>query len=265
MNKYLERSLTSLRNELGVSYLGATKQSAKMNYSYENGVETYCIYLAPATMSGYNVCPNSKHCKEFCLNNSGHNKADILAHGEKMSKINQSRVKKTKCFFENKDLFMAIVIKEIEKSMAHAKANGLEFAIRLNGTSDISPEDFISDGKNILEIFSNVQFYDYTKVSNRIRNLQNKYPNYDLTLSYNGYNWDICKKYLEEGGKVAMVFGKGLPSTYKGFNVIDANGYDMRYIDPNSTIMGLHYHPTANDYKSGKLVIPKTRFIVEDY
>ena len=263
-NEVSKLSYANLLKQANVSYIGATKHSAKMEYSYENGTETYCIYLAPANMSGYNVCPNSKYCKDFCLNGSGKNKVDILAHGVEHSKINLSRIKKTVLFHKQKDLFMQIVIKEIIKYMNHAKKNGLNFAIRLNGTSDLSPEAFVYKGKNILELFPNIQFYDYTKVASRL-NISNKYPNYDLTLSFNGYNWNTCKKYLDNGGKVAMVFGKDLPEDYKTYNVIDANGYDMRYLDPKGTIMGLHYHATASDFVKGHYVMPTTKFIVTDY
>lgn len=253
-------TLKEMLTNIGVAYLGGTKHSAKMLYSYNNGTETYCLYLAPADMSGYNVCPNSKFCKAFCLNNSGHNKADILAHGIN-SKINNARIKKTKLFFENKDLFMRVLILEIVKAKRHADKYNMEFAIRLNGTSDISPEDFVYNGQNILEIFPDVQFYDYTKVASRL-SLIHKYKNYDLTYSYNGYNWATCEKFLNNGGKVAVVFEKNLPKTFHGFNVIDANGYDMRFMDPQGTIMGLHYHPTAFDYVNGVFHKPNTKFVV---
>lgn len=256
-------SLTSLRKQIGVSYMGATKHSAKMKYSYQNGTETYCLYLAPADMSGYNVCPNSKYCKALCLNNAGHNKADILSRGNENSKINLSRIKKTRLFYENRDLFMRTIIAEIVKAKHHADTNNLHFAIRLNGTSDLSPEQFIYEGENILQIFSDVQFYDYTKVPSRF-NLINKYPNYDLTFSYNGYNWNTCNNFLQMGGKVAVVFENNLPQFFHGYKVIDANGYDMRFLDPKGTIMGLHYHRTANDYVSGKYVKPTTKFIVDE-
>ena len=64
------------------------------------------------------------------------------------------------------------------------------------------------------------------------------------------------------GGKVAVVFEKELPKTFCGYEIIDANGYDMRYLDKCGTIMGLHYHPTANDYVNGKYVRPNSKFIV---
>ena len=259
----VEMTITALRKKLGVSYLGGVTHSAKMTYSYNHNVATYCLYLAPADMSGYNTCSNCLHCKQFCLNGSGRNKGDIISRGFEYSQINRARIKKTKAFFEQKDLFMKLLILEIEREMKIAKDKNMNFAIRLNGTSDLSPEEFTYNGKNILEIFSDVQFYDYTKDFRRIA-LTKKYPNYDVTLSYNGYNDYVCKEYLKRGGKVAVVFFDNMPKKMWGYNVIDANGYDMRYLDPNSTIMGLHYHRTANDYKSGKFVKPTTRFIVDN-
>lgn len=246
---------------VGVTYIGNTKQSAKMKYSYNNGTETYCIYLAPSNMSGRNVCPNDTHCKEFCLNGSGRNKGDIISRGVEHSHINISRIKKTKFFYENRETFMQIVIHEIKKAQKRAKLHGKEFSVRLNGTSDLSPLTFKYKGKNILELFPNVQFYDYTKCISRY-NLLKKYKNYDLTFSFDGHNWNECEQVLKENGKVAVIFENTLPKTFKGYNVINANDYDMRYLDPNKSIMGLHYHKTANDYKSGKYVKPISKAII---
>lgn len=265
MEKLTYQEYVNALKEIGVSYLGATRQSAKMVYSYNKKWETYCIYLAPSTMSGINVCPKSEHCKEFCLNGAGRNKGMIIAHGVENSVINEARIKKTKFFHKNRKLFMRVMMYEIDNAMNHAKKNGLNFAIRLNGTSDLSPLAFNIDGKNILELYPDVHFYDYTKVEKRIE-LQAKYPNYDVTLSFDGYNWDICEKYLDMGGKVAVVFEKEkeLPVAYKGYKVHDANGYDMRFLDPNGYIMGLHYHRTAHDYENGKYKRPNTPFIVKE-
>jgi hypothetical protein len=96
-----------------------------------------------------------------------------------------------------------------------------------------------------------VQFYDYTKVPNRLK-LMNIYPNYDLTFSYDGYNWDVCEAFLNDNGKVAVIFdSKTMPKYYKGYKVIDANEYDMRYLDPKGCIMGLEFHPIV---KNGKVI-----------
>lgn len=260
------KGYTKAKKELGISYLGNVAQSMKMRLSYENGTMTYCLYLAPWNMSGYQVCGFGKHCHEFCLNGSGQNKCDELARGVDGSKINHSRIKKTRLFYENKKLFMDLLVHEIASKKAKAEKMGFGFSVRLNGTSDLSPlafRDPISK-KTILEIFQDVQFYDYTKNPNRAK-LMKKYTNYDITFSYDGYNWNECEKFLQNNGKVAVVFysksGK-LPKKFKGYNVIDANGYDMRYLDPKRSIMGLHYHKTANDYKSGHFVIPNTPFVI---
>lgn len=262
---YSKLSMAKLYELANVSYIGSTTQSAKMNYSYNNGWETYCIYLAPSTMSGHQVCPNDKWCREFCLNGSGRNKGDILAHGFEHSKINISRIKKTKLFFENRELFMEIVIREITRFYNHAKKNNMGFAIRINGTSDLNIESFIYKGQNLLQSFPHIQFYDYTKCNGYLT-IPNRYANYDITLSFNGYNWEKCEEYLKNGGKVAVVFNGHLPNTFKGYRVIDANGYDMRFLDPKGTIMGLHYHKTANDY-NGINNNKYSKFIVnvEDY
>lgn len=249
-------------NEIGVTYLGTTTQNAKMVYSMNNGVESYCVHLAPSTMSGRNVCPNSEHCKEFCLNGSGRNKSDILLRGEEHSIINSARIKRTDAFYKKRDLFMQTLIHEIQVAQKRAIRNGRGFAVRLNGTSDLSPLVFKYQGKNILEWFPNVQFYDYTKVPTRYR-LLSKYKNYDLTFSFDGHNWDKCEEILKQGGKVAVIFeNENMPTSYKGYKVIDASGYDMRFLDPGNTVMGLHYHRTANDYKSGKYVKPISKAII---
>lgn len=259
-----EHSITALRKQLGVSYLGGIKQSAKMQYSYNNGTLTYCLYLAPANMADPNrsVCPVSATCRDYCLNGSGRNKGDILGRGVYDSTINRSRIKKTLAYWNNHDIFMELMILEILSAQIKAQSLNMEFSVRLNGTSDLNPEDFIYQGKNILEWFPTVQFYDYTKVPSRFY-LIDKYSNYDLTFSFNGYNWNACNAFLNRGGKVAVVFDCELPTTYKGWNVIDANNTDTRYKDPSSSIMGLHYHRTANDYKSGRYNRSKTPFIID--
>ena len=265
-------------NKLGMSYIGNVASSAKTMKSYQHGTMTYCIYLAPATMAGrtkkdsrINVCPKSEHCRAFCLNTSGHNKRDVLAYGIKKSPINHSRIKKTKLFYNDRDLFMHLVIHEIRRWKAKAEEKHMDFSIRLNGTSDLSPELFKDPdtGLNLLELFPDVQFYDYTKVYKRIA-LMEKYPNYDLTFSYDGYNWDECEKFLQNGGKAAVVFfDEKMPKYFAGYPVVDANDYDMRYLDPKKSIMGLHYHRTANDYyvdeKDGlrKFRVPDTPFVVK--
>ena len=244
----------------GISYLGSVSQSMKLRLSEKNGTMTYGIYLAPANMSGYEVCPCSKWCRAFCLNASGQAKLDILS-GKNI--IQAARIRKTRLFFEDRELFMRILVHEIRRWKNHAEMKKMHFAVRLNCTSDISPEDFVLNGKNILEIFPDVQFYDYTKVFTRI-SLLGKYENYDLTYSYSGHNQNLCKKFLARGGKVAVVFADNeMPAKFMGYPCCDGNLYDMRYLDPSGHIIFLHYHPVASDYVNGKFVAPDTPFVIK--
>ena len=161
---------------------------------------------------------------------------------------------------------MKLMICEINRTINYAKKHEMNFSIRLNCTSDISPEDFVYNGKNILELYPEIQFYDYTKVFSRI-GLLDKYPNYDLTYSYNGHNWGCCEYFLKRGGKVAVVFENqdSLPMAFKGYPVWDANAYDMRYLDPAKHIMGLHFHVTGANYdKNGKYIRPNDDFVISD-
>ena len=124
---------------------------------------TYILYLAPASQSGYNVCPMStEECRTACLTESGHNRIDV-----KKNAINKARIKKTKLFFEERDFFMTWLITEITNAMFDADKKGYKFSVRINGTSDISLESFKLNGMNILQYFPIVQFYDYTKVAKR--------------------------------------------------------------------------------------------------
>lgn len=261
---------------LGCTYLGGIRTSMKIEKSFQKGVCTYAVYLAPSTMARdsahphINLCPKSEQCKSFCLNGSGRNKVAILANSSEGSPIQRARIKKTHLLFDNKKLFMWILIHEIKKAKSYAEKNNMEFAVRLNGTSDINPLWLTYERKNILEIFPNVQFYDYTKMPNRLA-IPKQYPNYDLTFSYDGTNWDVCEKYLSEGGKVAVVFDvedeKGkqiLPPSYMGYDVEDANETDARFKDRKGTIQGLHYHRVANDYKNGVYSPRETNFVVRD-
>lgn len=264
MEKFI---LKRVLESVGIAYLGNVSHSMKTRLSQENGTMTYCIYLAPSDMSGHNVCPNGEHCRENCLNASGHNRSDILSRGFEGSKINRSRIRKTKLFYDDRDTFMRLMIHEIRVKRERAKRMGYEFAVRINGTSDLSPCLFRDpdSGKNILELFNDVQFYDYSKRPSSMHE-QRIFPNYDVTFSYDGYNWEYCKRHLDNDGKAAVVFFGELPQYFNGYRVVSGNEYDMRYQDPRGCVIGLHYHKTANDYKviNGKrtFVEPNTPFVV---
>lgn len=242
-------SIADAKRQTGLSYLGSVNLSAKHKKNYERGEMVYGLYLAPAESSGYNVCPKSNaECRFLCLNESGQNRMQT-----KTDNINKARITKTKLFFEHRQFFMEWLIADIKSSKAKADKYGYKFSVRLNNTSDINPEQFQlkidNVTKNILQVFPDIQFYDYTKVDNRIKLLE-KYKNYDLTFSYDGYNWNICKQMISNNVRVAVVFKKELPMSWNGIDVINGDLYDVRYHDERNVIVGLKFKQVRNKLES---------------
>lgn len=247
---------TQAKRMTGLSYLGGIATSSKIAKGLKYDEMTYILYLAPADRSGYEVCPmRSAECTAACLNESGHNRIDIHEN-----RINKARITKTKLFFEQRKFFMQWLQDEISAASKKAAAAGKRFSVRLNGTSDLSPEQFHLNGKNILELFPETQFYDYTKVHKRTQ-LPKKYSNYDITFSYSGTNAVHCQIALLQGIRVAVVFEE-IPESFWGYPVIDGDAYDMRYIDSSPVIVGLKYKQVRNklDKSTSKFVITKERY-----
>ena len=270
MVKLTTKQYNEILKSLGISYLGSYSQSAKLVLNERVGnVITYNLYLAPWTLAGeingrqINTCPGGEHCHTQCLFGSGRAKIETLTNGFEHSRIVRSRIKKTRLFYTDRDLFMALLCYELEHTKAYAEKRGYGFSVRLNCTSDISPLAFKADGMNILEMYPNVQFYDYTKVASRL-SLPFRYPNYNLTFSFDGYNWETCLTALNMGVNIAVVFDTpNCPTSYLGYNVIDGTKSDLRYKDiQGGNIVYLEYHRTAEDYKTGKYVAPNNPFVV---
>ena len=88
-----------------------------------------------------------------------------------------------------------------------------------------------------------------------------KYPNYDLTFSYSGHNWEASKQMLDNGlGRVAMVFDKSIPETYEGYKVVDGDNSDLRHYDDWGVIVGLKFKKVREkiDTYNSKFIIPLT-------
>jgi hypothetical protein len=264
MNTMKFTTIGNAKKLTGLSYLGSVASSSKIAKGLKFNEMTYILYLAPAEQSGYNTCPMStEECRTACLTESGHNRIDV-----KKNAINKARIAKTKLFFEHREFFMSWLVVEITKAKIDADTKGYQFSVRINGTSDISLESFKINGKNILQMFPLIPFYDYTKVANRFKMLD-KYDNYDLTYSFSGHNMLQCLELLnKQKGRVAMVFeGKQLPKTFMGYDVIDGDEYDMRYYDMQGVIVGLKFKFVRNkiDTANNKFIIPMdSKFSVYD-
>lgn len=210
-----------------------TTKNKKLLKGENFGYKTYGLSLSPFTQNskGKNVCPMaSSGCASACLFTSGHGS---------MSTVKKGRINKTEFFLTDREKFLNKLYVEIATIEFKHGIEGTKFAIRLNVTSDISWEKFkIKDGKNIFELFPNVQFYDYTK--NHLR-FKNELPaNYHLTFSRSETNHDMAMALIAKGVNVAMVFDK-VPANFEGYNVIDGDKSDLRFLDDKKVIVGLKY------------------------
>ena len=197
------------------------------------GFITFGLHLAPFNLSGHNVCAwASKGCSDACLNTAGRGKFDM---------VQESRKKKTKWFFNDKENFMRQLVKEISNAIKLASKKDMKPCFRLNLTSDIAWESQKYNGLKLMDWFSDVQFYDYTKSAKRVEKmLQGKMPsNYHLTFSRAEDNDNETKKLLSLGANVACVFRNGLPKTWQGRKVIDGDETDLRFLDGKNKIVGL--------------------------
>jgi hypothetical protein len=199
------------------------------------GYLSFILHLAPATLSGKETCPKrTAGCTAACLNTAG--RGGMFRKGENTNIIQQARIRKTKMFFEQRDEFMAQLIKDIRLGIKQAAKLGLTPVFRLNGTSDLAWEKYeAANGKNIFELFDYVQFYDYTKVLGR---KVSDIKNYHLTFSAADGNQQDTVNAIIQGMNVAMVFDK-LPDEYMGRKVFNADDTDLRFLDPKGVIAGL--------------------------
>jgi len=210
------------------------------------GYLSFILHLAPADVSGREVCPKrTAGCTAACLNTAG--RGGMFRKGETTNVIQEARKRKTRYFFEARDYFMMDLYNDIQKGIKQAKKLGLTPVFRLNGTSDLSWEKYTINDKNLFELFPDVQFYDYTKVLGR---KVARYKNYHLTFSAADGNGLDVQRAMAAGMNVAMVFDR-VPETYMGRTVINADDTDLRFLDPKGVIAGLKAKGRAKKDTSG--------------
>lgn len=255
------------------SLLASPDGNPKVAKNGKLGVLTAPLHLAPAELSGYNVCAMATAgCTEACLHYAG--RADRLEHKE------TARIKKTKAFYEARSSFFALLIAELVSLTRKADRENMKPGCRLNATSDIPWENygFTYQGEkyaNIMELFPDVSFYDYTKRHNR----KNIPSNYHLTFSLAEDNDRQALEALKNGFNVAVVFavrrGDDLPNWFHfrqstpgaitgsawsgyypamgvyGYRIIDGDDHDYRPADPKGVIVGLRAKGRARQDMTG--------------
>lgn len=229
--------------------------------------ETAIMYLAPAhlAMAGRTVCPMAETagCIKGCLFTSGKGG---------MNNVKQARINKTLRYFADRAVFMAELVADLEAFVRYCARKEVKPAVRLNGTSDIQWESGHNVARagvpfaSVFEAFPEVQFYDYTKITNRA--LKGYLPaNYSLTLSYS----EASPKYADmvidaakrSGLNVAVVYRtKALRDSlsrdhlnagdrFMNRRVIDGDRDDLRFMDEKGVIVGLYAKGAARKDHSG--------------
>ena len=208
---------------------------------------TAIMYLIPWKSFGANLCPSAElaACVGPCLNTSGRGQ---------MSSVQTGRARKTEWFAKDRNGFMRQLISDIGSFVKYCDRRNIKPCVRLNGTSDIRWEliKLFDSNLTLMDIFPQVQFYDYTKIANR-RNVPN---NYHLTWSYSGANpkySDMMDTAVSNGMNVAVVFRtKGsIPASFKGLPTVDGDKNDLRFLDPKGVAVALYAKGKAKHDTSG--------------
>ena len=233
---------------------------AKTVKGLQYGFLTGILYLTPADLSGHQLCAMAElaECKTPCLNMAGRGV---------FNNVQIARLAKTDWFFNDRDSFMAELIDNIKALVRQAMRQDLTPLVRLNGTSDIRWESIPvtyhgATYPNIMALFPDVQFYDYTKLANR-KNVPN---NYDLTFSYSGA--PAFQKYVNQaidaGMRVAVVFRTvaDIPKSFLGLKVIPGDNSDIRHIEPKNKIVALYAKGPAR-YDTGPFVVDTLKRVIQ--
>lgn len=227
----------------------------------KEGYNTYILHLAPYTLSGKNTCPKATAgCAAACLNTAG--RGGMFKRGENTNTIQQARIRKTNLFYNDREQFFNLLVKDIDLAIKQSAKLGLTPVFRLNGTSDLSWEkySFTNNGIAYVNIFAkypNVQFYDYTKVLGR---KINHIANYHLTFSAaDGNDLDVLLA-RKQGYNIAVVFGikktLPMPEMYMGLPVFNGDESDLRFLDPKQVVVGLYAKGKAKKDTTGFVKYP---------
>jgi hypothetical protein len=261
---------------LGVGNDAKTVKGDKVTGPNGERYRTAILYLAPADMSGVNVCPLAELavCKDPCLNTAGRGR---------MSSVQMARLRKTLYFHQYRGHFMAQLYREIEALREQCRQEGVQLCVRLNGTSDImwevhgvyvtgysegmngetlDPAQPYWLGGNLMQYFPDVQFYDYTKIAKRGPQPE---PNYDLTFS-NSDASDMFRRHVEAAAKAGFRFATvvrdeatkqqwaedaSLPTNPYTAPVFDGDKHDLTFLRPQGANLLLTAKGNAKTDTSG--------------
>tara|TARA_R110001606_G_scaffold289978_1_gene437893 strand:+ start:961 stop:1668 length:708 start_codon:yes stop_codon:yes gene_type:complete len=206
-----------------------------------SGYKIGSLSMAPDDL----ICPNRKvaMCDVDCLFKSGRGA---------METVQKARRAKTKLWHKDRDQFLDILFKDIERHIKSSNNAGLIPAVRLNVISDIAWESY-----GIFDKYPELVGYDYTKRPERLGNTPD---NYQLMFSYSGapeYQGMVAEAFKTEI-PVSAVFRGGFPSEFMGREVIDGDLSDLFNLAAKNKVVGLKL-------KGGKdIQLSNSPFIVDN-
>ena len=222
--------------------------NTKLRKSQTDQYRIASLSLSPADEAGTGKsnCPAATAgCIACCVGSPRTGMAQVF------NTIMQSRIAKTRFLQEDREGFIRHLLSEIHTEEKKANADGRKLVVRLNTFSDI-PWEVAAYGC-IPQCFSDVIFYDYTKLHGRVK----KAPeNYSLVGSWSEMesHQRACVDLLLSGHNVAVPFAssaggigwkaydQNLPQWCEllghRFNVLDGDISDLRFTDKGPSRSG---------------------------
>lgn len=222
------------------------KAAKAASYGWINAIH----YLAPSDFAGgKTLCANaSPGCIALCLGWFSGQAAMVpnQSNRDSIGNVRLSRIKKVQALRADPDAYLRAMLHQAQAIERKAWQEDVAVAFRADGSSDwklaLKPFEAPEIGRTTLaDALPQSRIVEYTKnAPHMIKFLCGHYPgNVHLTFSRSETNEADCRRVLDAGGNVAVVFRDRLPDVYLGAPVIDGDEHDLRHLDPAGVVVGL--------------------------
>lgn len=184
-------------------------------------------------MKTLSMFPNDELCPARWIADCAHDCLTYSGLAQVYSSVNQARQRKTDWYMTDRVGFLEQLRRELSNFDKLCIKQNVKGVVRLNVLSDVQWEKH-----EIPQEFSNLYFYDYTKLPYRFGRTPD---NYDLMFSYSGapkYQTSV-RKALQTDVPMTVVFRGGFPQMFKGREVIDGDKSDLFNVKQRGKIVGL--------------------------
>jgi hypothetical protein len=172
------------------------------------------------------TCPKSSEgCRSVCLATSGHGAFNDAVHN--------AEYQRTRAYYEDREWFFGQLHKELSAKYRKAKKMGRQLAVRLNSMSDLPIHKFFNEWMDKKGLDLEAKYYDYTKVI-RYTEINNSVH---YTFSVAEDNRADVMQAMAMGLNVAVVVKDKSHDDSYGFNIVDGDITDARFLDPANSIV----------------------------